>query len=83
VEAFFSDDLEASHRIIGSVAPLESLCSELEAMAQHHKGEVANTLGSIIGSIRRIGEYTADICENTINHLVAENMPVAGTGPKI
>jgi phosphate uptake regulator len=81
VEAFFSEDLEASHRIIGSVAPLEARCSELEAIAQHHKGEVANTLGSIIGSIRRIGEYTEDICENTINHLVIEGMPgpVSGT----
>lgn len=32
-------------------------------------------LGSVIGSIQRIGEYTEDICENAINHLVAEGMP--------
>jgi phosphate uptake regulator len=80
VEAFFSAELEASHRIIGSVVPLEARCLELEAMAQHHKGEVANSLGGIIGSIRRIGEYTEDICENTINHLVVEGTPVPVTG---
>jgi phosphate uptake regulator len=74
VDAFFSKDLEASHRIIGSVAPLEKRCSEMEAIAQHHKGEIANILGAILGSIRRIGEYTEDICENTINHLVSEGM---------
>jgi hypothetical protein len=56
----------------------------MDAMAQHHKGEVANALGAIIGSIRRIGEYTEDICENTINHLVAEGNPVqeAGSGAR-
>jgi phosphate uptake regulator len=82
VEAFFSEDLEASHRIIGSVTPLEVRCSTLEEMAQHHKGEVANSLGAVIGSIRRIGEYTEDICENTINFLVNEGRPAPAPGPR-
>jgi phosphate uptake regulator len=74
IEAFTSVDPAASHRVIESVAPLEARCAEMDTMAQHHKGEVANALGAIIGSIRRIGEYTEDICENTINHLVAEGI---------
>ena len=82
VEAFFTEDLESSHRIIGSVAPLEARCTELEDLAQHHMGEVANSLGAVIGSIRRIGEYTEDICENTINHLVNEGMPAPVPGSK-
>jgi phosphate uptake regulator len=82
VEAFFSEDLEASNRIIGSVGPLEARCSVLEELAQHHKGEVANSLGAVIGSIRRIGEYTEDICENTINYLVNENRPTPVAGSK-
>ncbi|HMA04532.1 MAG TPA: PhoU domain-containing protein [Methanomicrobiales archaeon] len=72
IDAFFTGNLEDSHRIIGMVAPLESRCSEMETLAQHHKGEITTALVSIIGSIRRLGEYAEDICENTMNHLVAE-----------
>jgi hypothetical protein len=61
--------------------PLEERCDGMEAMAQHHKGEIATALVAIIGSIRRIGEYTEDICENTINHIVAEGMAIPATGP--
>jgi phosphate uptake regulator len=82
IDAFFTGDLEDSHRIIGMVAPLETRCSEMDAMAQHHKGEIATALVAIIGSIRRIGEYTEDICENSINHLVAEGMPEIKPGSR-
>jgi hypothetical protein len=80
VEAFSASDPASSQRVIQDAGPLEAKCAEMDAMAQHHKGEVANALGAIIGSIRRIGEYTEDICENTINHLVAEGNPVQGAG---
>jgi phosphate uptake regulator len=84
VEAFSASDPASSQRVIQDAGPLEAKCAEMDAMAQHHKGEVANALGAIIGSIRRIGEYTEDICENTINHLVAEGNPVqeAGSGAR-
>jgi phosphate uptake regulator len=72
IDAFFTGDLEDSHRIIGMVAPLHARCSEMETMAQHHKGETTTALVAIISSIRRLGEYAEDICENTMNHLVAE-----------
>jgi len=74
IDAFYAVDLEASHRIIGMTAPLEARCADMAVKAQHHKGEIATSLVSIISSIRRIGEYTEDICENTINHIVAEGM---------
>ena len=83
IDAFFSGELEDSHRIIGMVAPLEARCAEMDAMAQHHKGEIATALVAIIGSIRRIGEYTEDICENTINHLVAGGMPGSETDSRL
>jgi len=82
IDAFSASDPAASEKVIQETAPLEIKCAEMDTMAQHHKGEVANALGAIIGSIRRIGEYTEDICENTINHLVAEGNPVQGTIPK-
>jgi phosphate uptake regulator len=78
IDAFFSGDLADSHRIIGMVAPLEERCAGMDALAQHHKGEITTALAAIIGSILRIGEYTEDICENTINHLVAEGNPPQG-----
>jgi phosphate uptake regulator len=78
IDAFFTGELEDSHRIIGMVAPLQVRCSEMEALAQHHKGEITTALVSIIGSIRRLGEYVEDICENTMNHLVAEGKPEGG-----
>jgi len=81
-EAFSANDPAASEKVIQATAPLEAKCAEMDLMAQHHKGEVANALGAIIGSIRRIGEYTEDICENTINHLVAEGNPVQGQGTR-
>ena len=55
IDAFFSGELEDSHRIIGMTAPLEERCAGMEAMAQHHKGEIATALVAVIGSIRRIG----------------------------
>jgi phosphate uptake regulator len=82
IDAFSAEDLEGSHLIIGMTAPLEERCLLMDAMAQHHKGEIATALVAIIGSIRRIGEYTEDICENTINHIVAEGLPDEGTGSR-
>ncbi|HTY52915.1 MAG TPA: PhoU domain-containing protein [Methanomicrobiales archaeon] len=82
IEAFSASDPAASEKVIQDVSPLEEMCARMEGMAQHHKGEVANALGAIAGSIRRIGEYTEDICENTINHLVAGGSPVQGSGTR-
>jgi phosphate uptake regulator len=70
--AFFENDMEAAQAHLAAVAALEERCSSITHRAAPLKGEAAVALGSIIGSIQRIGEYSADICENTINHLVAE-----------
>lgn len=71
-DAFFADDIDAAHTHLQAVASLEERCSRITHRASPFKGETAVALGYIIESIRRIGEYAADICENTINHLVAE-----------
>ncbi|MDD1646229.1 MAG: phosphate uptake regulator PhoU, partial [Methanomicrobiales archaeon] len=65
-------DMEAAHATLAAVAALEERCSRITHRAAPFRGETAVGLGNIIGSIQRIGEYSADICENTINHLVAE-----------
>jgi phosphate uptake regulator len=70
--AFFEDDMDAAQAHLAAVAALEERCTGITHRASPLKGEAAVALGAIIGSIQRIGEYSADICENTINHLVAE-----------
>ena len=72
IEAFFADDLEAAHTHLTAVAALEEECNGISSRASSFRGQTAVSLGYIIESIRRIGEYAEDICENTINHLVAE-----------
>jgi len=41
-------------------------------MALKQKAPVAISLGYIVESIRRIGEYAEDISETVINHLIGE-----------
>jgi phosphate uptake regulator len=55
-----------------SVVKLESLCEEINTLALQQKGIVAVSIGYIVESIRRIGEYAEDISENVINYLVGE-----------
>jgi phosphate uptake regulator len=70
--AFFQKDIKASNDAIESVAKLELLCEEINTLAFQQKGIVAISIGYIIESIRRIGEYAEDISENVINYLVGE-----------
>jgi len=72
IVSFFRKDLQASNDNIESVAKLESLCEEINALALKQKGIVAISVGYIVESIRRIGEYAEDISENVINYLVGE-----------
>ncbi len=70
--SFYQNDLKASSEIIESVANLEARCEEISALALQQKGIIAISIGYIIESIRRIGEYAEDISENVINYLVGE-----------
>lgn len=72
MSSFYQKDLKASNEIIESVTKLETLCEEINTLALQQKGIVAVSIGYIIESIRRIGEYAEDISENVINYLVGE-----------
>jgi phosphate uptake regulator len=73
ISSFFQKDLKASNEIIESVTKLETLCEEISTLALQQRGIVAVSIGYIIESIRRIGEYAEDISENVINYLVGED----------
>ena len=70
IVSFFDADLKKAHRNIESLRVLETLCDDLNTLVLEEETSDAVALGSIIGSIRRTGEYSADISENVINYLV-------------
>ncbi|MBN1280512.1 MAG: AbrB/MazE/SpoVT family DNA-binding domain-containing protein [Candidatus Thermoplasmatota archaeon] len=70
IHAFFKKDLKSSHGTIESVIELETLCGEINTLALQQQAIVAISVGYIIESIRRIGEYAEDISENVINYLI-------------
>jgi phosphate uptake regulator len=72
ISSFFKKDIKASNETIESVEKLESLCEEINTLALQQKGIVALSIGYIIESVRRIGEYAEDISENVINYLINE-----------
>jgi phosphate uptake regulator len=74
--AFFNNDMKRSHRNIESVQALESLCEEINNLVLKEETSVAIALGYITESVKRAGEYAADISENVINYLVEEGQPI-------
>ncbi len=73
ISAFFKKDIGASHETIDTVKNLETLCEEINALVPKQKGSIALSVGYVVESTRRIGEYAEDISENVINYLVAEH----------
>ncbi len=72
ISSFFKKDINASNKTFDSLDNLELLCEEINTLALQQKGIAAISIGYIIESIRRIGEYAEDISENVINYLVGE-----------
>ena len=72
IGAFFRKDICASNKTIESVKKLEVLCEEINKQASKHDGMIAISIGNIVESIIRIGEYAEDISEISINYLVGE-----------
>jgi len=70
INSFFRKDLKAANEDIQSVKKLESLCEEINTLALQQKGVTAISIGYIVESIRRIGEYAEDISETAINYVV-------------
>ena len=74
IGAFYRKDTKASNENIESVKRLVALCEEINTLALQQKGVTAISIGYIVESIRRIGEYAEDISETAINYLLgAEN----------
>jgi len=72
ISSFFKKDIHASNENIESVITLESFCEVINTHTLQQKGIIALSVGYIVESIRRIGEYSQDISETVINYLVGE-----------
>ncbi|UCB59549.1 MAG: hypothetical protein JSV67_02490 [Thermoplasmatales archaeon] len=73
IGSFFRKDINSSNKNIESVKKLGVLCERINNMALKEEGAIAISIGYIVESIRRIGEYAEDISETTINYLIEEN----------
>jgi phosphate uptake regulator len=72
MESLFKNDLKGSNEGIKDLGKLERLCEEINTLALKHKGGIAIAVGYIVESIRRVGEYSVNISEMVINHIIAE-----------
>lgn len=70
IRSFFQKDIHASNETIESVLTLESVCEEINTHVLQQKGIIAVSVGYVVESIRRTGEYSQDISETVINYLV-------------
>lgn len=72
IVSFFQGEMMESHKNIERVEELEDLCEEINDLAKKYHPDVLVPLRYIAESIRRSGEYAADISETVINCLVEE-----------
>jgi len=71
IGAFYRKDTKASNENIESVKRLVTICEGINTLALQQKGVTALSIGYIVESIRRIGEYAEDISETSINYLLS------------
>ncbi|WP_455392029.1 PhoU domain-containing protein [[Eubacterium] cellulosolvens] len=70
IESLFKKNIKTCNECIESVPGLSSLCEEIKTHVFSQKGIIAISLGYIVESIERTGEYGADIAESVMNHLI-------------
>ncbi|VVB60156.1 PhoU domain protein [uncultured archaeon] len=72
INSFFRKDIENSNKTIESVTKLEEMCEKINTRVLDQEGSIALSIGYIVESIQRIGEYSQDISETVINYLIGE-----------
>jgi phosphate uptake regulator len=70
--SFFNNDMKKANHNIESMRILKTLSEEINSMVLKQETADAIALGYINESVKRAGEYAADISENVINYLVEE-----------
>ena len=70
ITSFLRRNVKAANETIDNVSKLELKCKEINKLILKHKGEDVISIGYVVESIRRIGEYSGDISESVINHII-------------
>jgi len=73
IGSFSKKDINEANENIGSVKNLEKKCLDISTLALKQDQEITISIGYIVESIRRIGEYAGDISESVINQLITED----------
>lgn len=73
IVSFFNNDMKKANQNIESLRILKTLCEEINTIVLQQETPDAIALGYITESVRRAGEYAADISENVINYLVEDD----------
>jgi phosphate uptake regulator len=73
IVSFFNSDMNKANQNIESLQALKTLCEEINTIVLQQETPDAVALGYITESVRRAGEYAADISENVINYLVEDD----------
>lgn len=72
LKSLFSQDLEGANETLKHVSHLEKQARALNEEAMRFDAATATAIVSLSDSIKRTGEYSGDICETVINHLINE-----------
>ncbi len=72
LEGWFRRDIRFANRSLDGLPSLLAKCDQINQAAQHVKSTHSIPVTDIAESIRRTGEYSADIAELVINNLVLE-----------
>ena len=72
MEAFHTGDIEKANATLQMVRDLECKIRDINTGVLQIEAVAAIPAGQIADSIRRIGEYSGDICESVINHIVGQ-----------
>ena len=73
IRSFFDHNLKEANDIINDSLKFEDRCSEINKKALDYKAPVAIPIVSISDSMRRVGNYSSDICENVINYVTGKS----------
>ena len=71
ITSFLRRNVKTANETIENVSRLETKCKEINKLVLKQKGEHVIPIGYVVESIRRIGEYSSDISESVINHIIA------------
>ncbi|UUX92442.1 phosphate uptake regulator PhoU [Methanoplanus endosymbiosus] len=70
ISSFFNGDIKTANKLIDMAGKNVGVCREINDIALTYDASVATHLVGISDSMRRVADYSADICENVINHFI-------------